>query len=78
MVAGLVVSQNLVSAVDALGDGLDILEQLHAIGIDRREVGDAALNNFDSTSGQTLPSPVPNAATEPRLRRGWHNSQLTT
>jgi hypothetical protein len=47
LVADALVGDHLIGAVDALGDGLDLLEQRHVVGIERREVAAADLGQLD-------------------------------
>ena len=46
LIPDLLVRQHLVGSVDALGDGLDLVEEAHLVGIDRREIRGAGVRDF--------------------------------
>jgi hypothetical protein len=54
LVADLLVGQHLVGTVDALGDRLDLLEQRHLVGVDRRELRRPAFGDLGHAVGQRL------------------------
>ena len=54
LVADALVGEHLVGAVDALGNGLDLFEQRHLVGIDRREVADFGIGDLGNPRGQCL------------------------
>ena len=62
LVTDALVGEHLVGAVDALCDGLDLFEQRHVVGIDRREVADLGISDLGNPHGQffgTLAAKLP-------------------
>ena len=54
LIADLAIGQHLIGAIDALGNGFDLFKQRHVIGVKRRELRGATIDDLDHAGRQIL------------------------